>query len=647
MGLLNALIESADRFEEELLPVGYAERDVTWVINIDPSGQHPAEVHKQSPRRTIQAPATPSDRTSSKVSATLLVDKVSYAVGLADAEKKGDANAIAVKEHGEFVNLTQLAAAECASVKPVADWLEDTAKVQAAVAQIQAKPNDLVVFEVGSQARATDDLEVQAFWSNYMSKRLGEEEQPCVVCGNTKPIARILPFKVSLPTCSVQISSFNSDAFCSGGATTKSGNNGAICYGCAGRATQVLNYLTDLDEGYSSGRHAVTLLRDEKKDSFRNQVAVFWTMRPIELQTEDGPKPGELLPRLTLEDTGLLPEDEMPAYASQLRELLERPLSKGAGDTALPANKFYLAVLSPNKSRLVVREWLEQDVEAVRKNVRRYLDALRILHPAGQYVGFPPLPAMLGALQSPVSNKNKNEEKPRLPQVEPDLMRKLIRCMFAGSPPPRTLLTRAVQCFRVPDPPAEGEQRRRQQFRRMALAAAMKLVLTYNNPSEQRIMEQRQSENDHLSDYKSRSPYLSGCLLALLEAIQSRPGNKVNTTLVDRFYGVASTAPASVFANLISTATKAHLPKLRREGKEWFTLRTGEGININDRMADTCAAINEAGGFKPFLTAEEQGQFALGFYGERAELKPPPRQRSGGQTSKSGNDNSTSHGDQS
>lgn len=315
----------------------------------------------------------------------------------------------------------------------------------------------------------------------------------------------------------------------------------------------------------------------------------------------------------------------MPAYSEQLRNLLQRPLIEGTGDMALPTNKFYLAVLSASEGRIIVREWQEQDVDTMRNNLQRYLDSLQILHPAGTYVGFPPLLAMLAALQSPVSKEKKSEEKPRLPQIEPDLIRKLLRCMFAGSPPPRALLTRAVRCFRVPDPPAEGEQRRRQQFRRMALAAAMKLVLTYDNPSEHQTMQQRHTSGDDLSDYKNKSPYLSGCLLALLEAIQSRPGNKVNTTLVDRFYGAASTAPATVFANLISTATKAHLPKLRRENKEWFTLRTGEGINVNDRLAETCAAIDNAGGFKAFLTPEEQGQFALGFYAERAELKPPPK----------------------
>ena len=72
-------------------------------------------------------------------------------------------------------------------------------------------------------------------------------------------------------------------------------------------------------------------------------------------------------------------------------------------------------------------------------------------------------------------------------------------------------------------------------------------------------------------------------------------------------------------------ATKAHLPKLRRENKEHFRTRhSGEQtVNISDLFTEVCDALNEAGGFPPPLTPEEQAQFALGFYHQRAELSAP------------------------
>ena len=58
--------------------------------------------------------------------------------------------------------------------------------------------------------------------------------------------------------------------------------------------------------------------------------------------------------------------------------------------------------------------------------------------------------------------------------------------------------------------------------------------------------------------------YLCGRLLALLEQAQAAALGNPNTTLVDRFYGSASSTPASVFGLLLKNA-QAHLSKLRHE----------------------------------------------------------------------------------
>lgn len=635
MGLLNALVDSADRFKDDLLPIGYTiPGQSVWVINIDPAGGE-AVVKKKS---IDKVPLTPKDRTSSKTSPTLLVDKPSYAVGIPNQEIKSDAKAVATKEHAAFVKLLFDAADATGNltVKTIATFISDEKNLKSLKFPTIPKKSDLITFQVGSEAWPTDDPAVQRFWETYIQKRLGGEERTCVVCGHHRRTTRIMPFPVKLFGYSPQILSFNESAFCSGGGTKDSPFIASICFSCAGRVPQVLQHLLLLDKNAegkdaNSGRHAVVLARDDAKGGtkqpLRNQVAVFWTKEPLHLVTLGSNHEVDELPRLTLADLEELPTKDQPAYASQLREMLEAPWEGGASRAALAMNRFYLAILSPNKSRLVVREWLEQDIEPVHRNLARYINALQIIHPDGRGIWFPPLAAVLAALQSPTSAKRKIDEKPRLPQVDPDLTRKLIRCMFTGTKPPQALLIRALHCFRIPDPPTDNDQQHeRQMLRRMALAAAMKLVLTYDrSEQEERAMEERHTEYDDDSDYKKQSPYLCGCLLAILEAIQARPGKKVNTTLVDRFYGAASTAPAMVFGNLINMATKAHLPKLRRENMETFMLRNGEKVNINDLMTECCDQIDKAGGFPPPLPPEQQAQFALGFYHQRAELRRPKK----------------------
>ena len=658
MGFLDALVQSSLRFRGDLLPTGYTERGVTWVINIgSQKGTQPTVVKKGKGELTLKSPTPLADRASGKVSPSLLVDKVSYATGLPDSGKKGDSARIAHEEHQSYMDLLQKCVKETNDdqVKGILDFLQRCSPFIP-----ESKAGDLCAFQIEQQPWPTDSERVQSFWSEYVAERLAEDEQQCVICRQTKPITRILPFKVTLMkgTDQVQLASFNLDAFQSLGKTAveveeaegngkkkkrRAGANAAICYFCASAAGQVLQHLVTLEkdnEGKdkSSGRHAVVLIRD-KKQALGNQIAVFWTKEQIKLESEED-REFEYLAKAPIEEFDEIPEDEAPAKVGQCRALLEAPFAGGRDATMLPTNRFYLAVLSPNKSRLVMREWLETDIEPVRENIKRYMEALQIVHPDGRGFWWPPLRAVLEALRSYTSVKQKGKEGPRIPVLGPDVTRKLIRCIYTGTPPPEALLTRAVRCFRVPDPRTDDrQQEERQMLRRMAMAAAMKLVLTYDKDrKEGQAMEQLKTEHDAVSDYKQQAPYHCGVLLAILEAIQRRAsssGRGVNTTLVDRFYGAASTAPATVFANLINLATKAHVPKLRREGKELFKVRSREeAVNINDLMNEACNAINASGGFPPPLSPEEQAAFALGFYHQRAELNSPKRQSKDNSTDK-------------
>lgn len=644
MGLFDALIKSKERFQAELLPIGYERRHIKWVFDIDVTTgkvQRNAIGYKKIDM-TRSAPKAPGDRASGNASPTLLVDDASYVLGIPNPEKK-DSNA-SEKEHREFIHLHKIASryTHRADLRKALHILENLP----IEARSGIEPKDATTFRLDAGTWLFDLPDFQHFWSRYLEKRLGSERSACVLCGQVKPALRILPFRVRLFGQNVPIASINTKeqpAFGSQGKDQLA--NATACYSCLASANQVLQHLLLLekDDGSGknrlSGRHAVVLKRDERQ-AIGNQIALFWTKEQTELQISSGEKKQfEDLAKAPIEDLDEIPENAPPVKAGQCRALLECPFTGGRGAAELPTNRFYLAVLSPNKSRLVVRDWLETDIEPVRNNIKRYMDALQIVHPDGRGRWWPPLRTMLEALQSYTSTKQKGKEVPRISALGPDVMRKLIRCIYTGTQPPEIILTRALRCFRVPDPPTEDrKQQERQMLRRMAMAAAMKLILTYDRDvKEKKAMERLETEHDTASEYKHQAPYNCGVLLAVLEAIQRRAsssGRGVNTTLVDRFYGAASTAPAIVFANLINLATKAHLPKLRREGKELFKVQKDESININDMMTEACNAIDAAGGFPPPLNPKEQAQFALGFYHQRAKLNIPKRQTKSSQTSK-------------
>ena len=101
--------------------------------------------------------------------------------------------------------------------------------------------------------------------------------------------------------------------------------------------------------------------------------------------------------------------------------------------------------------------------------------------------------------------------------------------------------------------------------------------------------------------------YRLGRLLAVLERLQSEAQNNPNKTIVDRYYGAASTRPATVFPSLIRLA-QHHAAKLSTPG--YHQKRLGE-------VLDGIAA------FPTTLRLEEQGLFALGYYHQRQEFYRP------------------------
>ena len=121
---------------------------------------------------------------------------------------------------------------------------------------------------------------------------------------------------------------------------------------------------------------------------------------------------------------------------------------------------------------------------------------------------------------------------------------------------------------------------------------------------------------EQLNEKEGRPSYLCGRLLAILEEIQHQHAlpKKLNATLVDRFYGTASTAPQSVFGTLLSMATKAHMAKLRKE-------RFKKHEELEEQLEDVSARIMKGCGFPKILNMREQAEFALGFYTQRSVFR--------------------------
>lgn len=668
MGLFNALVKSEERFRNEKdfreIGVGFDHRPINWIIEMDPNLGKLSLKGKYKNDEQVRCVPMRADR-SGKISKknikpNLFVDNARYALGLEEGATTKDAfesfknlHEDALRTLKEWKKSEKFVAIDLKQsekdLETVLSFLKLSPEKRRKVLVNQEDEEAFKSKKKGSSVRLPEATDVicyaaklhrfpfdeeqgfaRSFWKQHLEKECSAEAGTCSICGRNSPLLRILPFKVRLFGERCPVLSVNTDEQQSFGSLGKGQlGNSPICMECAGKADRLIKFLTKLERGGDgkenlSGRHAVILSRDTRQ-SLGNQIAVFWTKEQSIQQAGGVECSFEDLAKAPIENFDNIPEDSAPVKADQCRKMLNAPFIGGRDLHELPTNRFYFAVFSPNKSRLVVREWIEADITSVQENIKLYIEALKIIHPDGRDVWWPPLPTLLKALCAYTSSRKENDEKPRL-QIGPDMTRKLIRCIYTGTPPPEALLTQALRCFRVPDPPTDDrKQKERQMLRRMALAAAMKLVLTYQKEKEAEAMVELKPKSGPDSMYKEDAPYNSGVLLAILEQIQRRAsssGRGVNATLVDRFYGAASTAPMTVFANLIGMATKAHLPKLRRERKELVKVRSAvESVNINDLMEEACRSINAAGGFPAVLTIEQQAEFALGFYHQRAEFK--------------------------
>jgi len=593
--MLRALIESAARFPD-LAPPGYEPGEIRWVIEIDAHSANGSLVSIENARaRNLPVRGDRSGKVSEKnLKPALLVDKAAYALGMRK-NRRLDANCI---EHRGFRSLIEGLNAESpdreltqilAFFRRFHDDADDEMDPLRSQITRDVKPNEVIAFRAGAANFPFESSSAHAFWRRQLEHDYRLHDAQCCCCGEVGPILRILPWQVSFAGHSCPIASFNKPAFKS--FCRDQTANSPLCFPCASRGTRVLQHLLN------SEMHHRVLTRDESpgeaKMPLRNQYAVFWLKE--QAAVNDGGA------QIDLEEIFALPlgpkgEDSAgpPPDPGHIRRLYGLPFSASGAALHLDKNRFYVAVISPNKSRLVLRDWIDESVERVVASLAAYDVARTIQSSDGKGEWRPAIPSMLDALKPWKSKSASNDA---------NLVRALLRTAYQGSPPPVELLEAAVLRFRIPDRAQNGREEVELESRRQTLAAAIKFVFTFGKQEAITLQSLNKS---------SRSgPYLCGRLLAILEEAQLRASRwRVQATLVDRYYGGASTSPAATFSILINQCSKAHMPKVRK---------TGAGYqDLEQTLEDVLASIDDQGGFPPPLTLREQGEFALGFYHQRA-----------------------------
>lgn len=268
----------------------------------------------------------------------------------------------------------------------------------------------------------------------------------------------------------------------------------------------------------------------------------------------------------------------------QVQALLDS-VFKSRETTPSDDTPFYALSLSGSGGRAVVRDWIDTTVGQVRRNLARWFRLQRIVGRSGEREE----PVGLYALAAATVRDASKDLSPLTPRA-------LLRAALAGMPLPPNLLGEAVRRNS-----AEQDVTRPR-------AAVIRGVLR----SQGRIAKE---DGMIQLDEQSLDPgYRCGRLLAVLESAQYAALGI--TAVTDRFYGAASSAPASVFGRLLRGA-QPHLTKLERD-------RPGAYHALQQRLEQVMAGLTN---FPKTLDMEEQGLFALGYYHQRAHDRAQARAR--------------------
>jgi CRISPR-associated protein Csd1 len=544
--LLQALAANATRLDD-LGPPMYKRTPVRYEVHLDQAGNGLGIVtlSRGEGKRNDRGLEllAPAMVRTSGLKPILLADRGDYALGWGD-DPRTAAN------HATFVELVRDCAAETGDpgVHAVLAYLERPPEERLPM-PADADPKMNVTFNVAGR-RPIDSPVVQAFWAARTDRSAtdgGTASMQCMVCREQKPVLPRLPFLIKgLGPVGGQPAG---TALVSANSDVfesyglKNNFTAPMCSACAERVCKALN----------------ALIENEATRRYLGRILfVFWTREPTDLPV------WELIDR---------------ADAGQVDAFLASVRTARVAATTLDTNAFYLLGLSGSGGRVAVRDWIDISAEEAQRNLVRYFRLQRIVDRFGvvsRYFG-------LYTLSAATVREGSRDAPP------PDVPRALLRLALRGGVLPESLIAQVVRRIRAGQAVSQPQ------------AALLKLVLASQQP-------EGMEETLTALDRDNRDPaYLCGRLLAVLDDIQRAALGARNATIIDRFFGSASTAPIAVFGRLIKGA-QPHLGRLRRD-------KPGLYYALDARLQEIMRDLDT---FPRTLTLRQQGLFVLGFYHQRA-----------------------------
>jgi CRISPR-associated protein Csd1 len=561
---------------------GFTDENISYCLVLSKDGglvdiQDVRDTSERKPRpRRLSVPQS-FKRPGTIPKSFYLWDKTSYVLGVEGNKDKAAAKetpwVTAEKAHAAFkqLHVDLLDGQDDAGLSSLRRFLLGWRPERFAQAPFTKEHVDTnVVFRLESELGFVhESAAAQRLWLSLLKSEPGNGEGEnaalgmCLVTGERAALSRLHPAIKGVyggQSSGGSIVSFNAEAYESLG--KNQGDNAPVSEQAAFAYTTALNYLLRREHGQCL--------------SVGDTSTVFWA------QADDA---GQEALALDVFSAMLNPPSEDDGETKQLRLSLEkvaqgRPFQDIAPDVD-SNTRFFVLGLAPNAARLSIRYWLDSNIGELGQYLSEHWADMQI-SPLPWKVDQPPS-VWRCLIETAPLRKTEN--------IAPQLSGEWLRSILTGRRYPRQLLAQIVQRLRS-DGDINGLR-----------AALIKAVLHRDHRkgiTKEAIPMSLEIESSPLA-------YRLGCLFAVLEQAQRGALGDVNSSIVDRYYGTASSVPYSVFPRLIA-GCQNHLSKIRKD-------KPGFAVNIDKRLGSIVAALPAT--FPKQLTIEQQGQFAVGYYHQK------------------------------
>lgn len=418
--------------------------------------------------------------------------------------------------------------------------------------ELMAGANILLYYE-GTPVTETD--EIRSCWQQYYDASGTEQNGFCMITGKAARIATLHPIIKGVygaQAMGTSLVSFNAQAFCSYG--KEQGENASVGeYAAAAYGAALNSLLSDREHCKWIGDTTIVCWADGGEPIYQDVgiAAMFGA-----------------------EEEGAVTDENLSAILDAA--LAGKPIE--LDNLKLDENRhFYILGVAPNAARLAVRFFWQDSFGNMLRNIGRHYSRLEIVKPA--YDRYERLPCWK-LLQETV-NQNSKDKAPS-PQMAADMM----KAVLTGGVYPASLLNGVMLRIRAEHEVTRGR------------AAIIKAYYLRNRNTQCSEEVLRMALNEESSNV----PYNLGRLFAVLEHIQQEANRGINSTIKDKYFNSAASAPANTFPMLINLSQK-HLRKLQDEGIR---------ISLQKQVQEIVDKLGEE--YPTRLTMPQQGSFHLGYY---------------------------------